>query len=81
VRDANKDPEFKKRSVTDLQYDGHIGNTYYARISHPTVGGGVLQATCGLPLCLLIFDRYWDADLVGYWRVDICCDSVSAQRN
>jgi DUF2075 family protein len=28
VREANKDPEFKKRSVTDPQYDRHIRNIY-----------------------------------------------------
>jgi hypothetical protein len=28
VREANKDPDFKRRSITDLQYARHIRNIY-----------------------------------------------------
>ena len=38
VRDANKDPEFKKLSVSDLQYDGHIRNIYKVLLTRGMVG-------------------------------------------
>ena len=38
VREANKDPEFKKRSVTDLQYDRHIRNIYKVLLTRGMVG-------------------------------------------
>ena len=38
VRDANKDPEFKKRSVTDLQYERHIRNIYKVLLTRGMVG-------------------------------------------
>jgi hypothetical protein len=38
ARDANKDPEFKKRSVTDLQYDRHIRNIYKVLLTRGMVG-------------------------------------------
>jgi Uncharacterized conserved protein (DUF2075) len=38
VREANKDPEFKKRSVTDLQYEGHIRNIYKVLLTRGMVG-------------------------------------------
>ena len=38
VREANKDPEFKKRSVTDLQYEQHIRNIYKVLLTRGMVG-------------------------------------------
>ena len=38
MREANKDPEFKKRSVTDLQYDQHIRNIYKVLLTRGMVG-------------------------------------------
>jgi hypothetical protein len=38
VRDANKDPEFSKRSVSDLQYDQHIRNIYKVLLTRGMVG-------------------------------------------
>jgi hypothetical protein len=38
VRGANKDPEFKKRSVTDLQYDRHIRNIYKVLLTRGMAG-------------------------------------------
>lgn len=38
VREANKDPEFKKRSVTDLQYDRRIRNIYKVLLTRGMVG-------------------------------------------
>jgi hypothetical protein len=38
VREANKDPEFKKRSVTDLQYDRHIRNIYKVLLTRGMMG-------------------------------------------
>jgi hypothetical protein len=38
VREANKDPEFKKRSVTDLQYARHIRNIYKVLLTRGMVG-------------------------------------------
>src|SRR6266496_724255 len=38
MREANKDPEFKKRSVTDLQYDRHIRNIYKVLLTRGMVG-------------------------------------------
>jgi uncharacterized protein len=38
VREANKDPEFRKRSVTDLQYDRHIRNIYKVLLTRGMVG-------------------------------------------
>jgi hypothetical protein len=38
VRDANKDPEFKKRSVTDLQYERHIRNIYKVLLTRGMAG-------------------------------------------
>ena len=38
VRQANKDPEFKKRSVTDLQYEQHIRNIYKVLLTRGMVG-------------------------------------------
>ena len=38
VREANKDPEFKKRSVTDLQYERHIRNIYKVLLTRGMVG-------------------------------------------
>ena len=38
VRDANKDPEFRKRSVTDLQYERHIRNIYKVLLTRGMVG-------------------------------------------
>jgi Uncharacterized conserved protein (DUF2075) len=38
VREANKDPEFKKRSVTDLQYDRHIRNIYKVLLTRGMIG-------------------------------------------
>jgi len=44
VREANKDPESKKRSVTDLQYDRHIRNIYKVLLTRGMVGT-VIYAT------------------------------------
>jgi hypothetical protein len=44
VREANKDPEFKKRSVTDLQYDRHIRNIYKVLLTRG-MAGTVIYAT------------------------------------
>jgi uncharacterized protein len=38
VREANKDPEFKKRSVTDFQYDRHIRNIYKVLLTRGMAG-------------------------------------------
>ena len=38
VRDANKDPEFRKRSVTDLQYERHIRNIYKVLLTRGMAG-------------------------------------------
>jgi hypothetical protein len=38
VREANKDPDFKKRSVTDLQFDRHIRNIYKVLLTRGMVG-------------------------------------------
>ncbi len=38
VREANKDPEFKKRSVTDLQYERHIRNIYKVLLTRGMAG-------------------------------------------
>ena len=38
VRDANKDPEFKKRSVSDLQYERHIRNIYKVLLTRGMAG-------------------------------------------
>jgi Uncharacterized conserved protein (DUF2075) len=38
VRDANKDPEFKKRSVTDQQYERHIRNIYKVLLTRGMAG-------------------------------------------
>jgi len=38
VREANKDPEFKKRSTTDLQYDRHIRNIYKVLLTRGMIG-------------------------------------------
>jgi hypothetical protein len=38
VREANKDPEFRKRSVTDLQYDQHIRNIYKVLLTRGMAG-------------------------------------------
>ncbi len=38
IREANKDPEFKKRSVTDLQYDRHIRNIYKVLLTRGMAG-------------------------------------------
>jgi hypothetical protein len=38
AREANKDPEFKKRSVTDLQYDRHIRNIYKVLLTRGMAG-------------------------------------------
>lgn len=38
VREANKDPEFKKRTVTDLQYDRHIRNIYKVLLTRGMAG-------------------------------------------
>jgi DUF2075 family protein len=38
VREANKDPEFKKKSVTDLQYDRHIRNIYKVLLTRGMAG-------------------------------------------
>ena len=38
VREANKDPEFKKRSVTDLQYDRNIRNIYKVLLTRGMAG-------------------------------------------
>jgi uncharacterized protein len=38
AREANKDPEFKKRSVTDLEYDRHIRNIYKVLLTRGMVG-------------------------------------------
>jgi hypothetical protein len=38
IREANKDPEFKKRSVTDLQYDQHIRNIYKVLLTRGMAG-------------------------------------------
>jgi hypothetical protein len=38
VRDANRDPEFKKRSVTDLQYERHIRNIYKVLLTRGMAG-------------------------------------------
>ncbi|MFZ0041698.1 MAG: DUF2075 domain-containing protein, partial [Solirubrobacteraceae bacterium] len=38
VRDANKDPEFRKRSVTDLQYERNIRNIYKVLLTRGMVG-------------------------------------------
>jgi hypothetical protein len=38
VRAASKDPEFNKRSVTDLQYDRHIRNIYKVLLTRGMAG-------------------------------------------
>jgi hypothetical protein len=38
VREANKDPEFRKRSVTDLQYERHIRNIYKVLLTRGMAG-------------------------------------------
>ena len=38
VREANKDPDFKHRSVTDLQYAHHIRNIYKVLLTRGMVG-------------------------------------------
>jgi len=38
VREANKDPEFKKRSVNDVHYDQHIRNIYKVLLTRGMVG-------------------------------------------
>jgi uncharacterized protein len=38
VRDANKDPEFRKRSVTDLEYERHIRNIYKVLLTRGMAG-------------------------------------------
>jgi uncharacterized protein len=38
VREANKDPEFRKRSVTDEQYDQHIRNIYKVLLTRGMIG-------------------------------------------
>lgn len=38
AREANKDPEFRKRSVTDLQYERHIRNIYKVLLTRGMVG-------------------------------------------
>lgn len=38
VREASKDPEFKKRSVTDLQYARHIRNIYKVLLTRGMAG-------------------------------------------
>jgi hypothetical protein len=38
VREASKDPEFKKRSVSDLQYDRHIRNIYKVLLTRGMAG-------------------------------------------
>jgi hypothetical protein len=38
IREANKDPEFKKRSVTDLQYERHIRNIYKVLLTRGMAG-------------------------------------------
>ncbi|WP_433179899.1 DNA/RNA helicase domain-containing protein [Actinoallomurus sp. CA-150999] len=38
VREANKDPDFKRRSVTDLQYERHIRNIYKVLLTRGMVG-------------------------------------------
>ena len=38
VREANRDPEFKKRSVTDLQYERHIRNIYKVLLTRGMAG-------------------------------------------
>jgi hypothetical protein len=38
VREANKDPDFKRRSVTDLQYARHIRNIYKVLLTRGMVG-------------------------------------------
>jgi hypothetical protein len=38
VREANKDPDFKRRSITDLQYRRHIRNIYKVLLTRGMVG-------------------------------------------
>lgn len=38
VREANRDPEFRKRSVTDEQYDQHIRNIYKVLLTRGMIG-------------------------------------------
>jgi hypothetical protein len=38
VREANKDPDFKRRSITDLQYARHIRNIYKVLLTRGMVG-------------------------------------------
>jgi uncharacterized protein len=38
VREANKDPEFRKRSVTDEQYNQHIRNIYKVLLTRGMIG-------------------------------------------
>jgi hypothetical protein len=38
VREANMDPEFRRRSVSDLQYDRHIRNIYKVLLTRGMVG-------------------------------------------
>jgi DUF2075 family protein len=38
VREANKDPDFKRRSITDLQYTRHIRNIYKVLLTRGMVG-------------------------------------------
>ena len=38
VREANKDPDFKRRAVTDAQYARHIRNIYKVLLTRGMVG-------------------------------------------
>lgn len=57
IREANKDPEFKKRSVTDLQYDQHIRNIYKVLLTRGMAGTIIYAADSQT--------RQFLADLIG----------------
>lgn len=57
IREANKDPEFKKRLVTDLQYDQHIRNIYKVLLTRGMAGTIIYAADSQT--------RQFLADLIG----------------
>ncbi|HEU5159265.1 MAG TPA: DUF2075 domain-containing protein [Streptosporangiaceae bacterium] len=44
VREANADPEFRRRSVTDLRYDRHIRNIYKVLLTRGMLGTVIYSA-------------------------------------
>jgi len=52
VREANRDPDFKKRSVSDLQYERHIRNIYKVLLTRGMVGTVVYAVDPQTQQCL-----------------------------